>query len=149
MDKKGKNTKRNTILKNIVLSLVILIGLAVVGNIAGVFNGFDSVKDMLHIDFAAVIQLIIMVAFVIFIENICLAVMHIFMQKDGRTGTLATVIGSVVKYAAILIIFCWGLTIIGVDVSTVFAGVGIIALILGFGAESLVADLVTGVFVLY
>ena len=41
------------------------------------------------------------------------------------------------------------MTIIGVNVSTIFASIGILALIIGFGAESLVADIVTGVFVLF
>jgi small conductance mechanosensitive channel len=43
----------------------------------------------------------------------------------------------------------WGLAILGVNVGTIFAGVGILALVLGFGAESLVSDLVTGAFILF
>jgi small conductance mechanosensitive channel len=64
-------------------------------------------------------------------------------------GTLSTLIASLIRYGAVLIAFCWGLTIIGVNVSTVFASVSIIAMILTFGAQSLVADLVTGVFIIF
>ena len=67
----------------------------------------------------------------------------------GRTKTLIHVSSSLTKYAIVIIGVCWVLTVIGVNVGAIFAGVGIMALIVGFGAESLVADLVTGVFVLF
>jgi small conductance mechanosensitive channel len=47
------------------------------------------------------------------------------------------------------VILCWGLSILGVDLSTIVTAVGILALVLGFGAESLIADLVTGTFMLF
>ena len=62
---------------------------------------------------------------------------------------MSTVLISIIKYSMRIIGFCWVLTIIGVNVSTIFASIGILALIIGFGAESLVADIVTGVFVLF
>lgn len=144
---KAGNSKEH-ILK-LVLAMVILAILIGVGNIAGVFEGISGVTEMISLDPKMVIQLLIMVAVVVIVENLILLGLNVFKNKDGRAGTLATVLSSVVKYASILIMFCWGMTIIGVNVSTVFASVGIVALILGFGAESLVADLVTGVFVLF
>ena len=53
------------------------------------------------------------------------------------------------KYIAGIVILCWGLSIIGVNVSTIVASVGIIALIVGFSAESLIADVVTGAFMIF
>jgi small conductance mechanosensitive channel len=47
------------------------------------------------------------------------------------------------------VILCWGLAILGVNVSTIVASVGIVALILGFSAESLIADMVTGAFMIF
>ena len=129
---------------------VVILGILIaVGNFAGVFEGIGGVTEMISLDPKMVIQLLIMVAVVVIIESLVLLGLNVFKNKNGRAGTLATVLSSVVKYASILIMFCWGMTIIGVNVSTVFASVGIVALILGFGAESLVADLVTGVFVLF
>ena len=40
------------------------------------------------------------------------------------------------------------LTILGVNIATIIASIGVIALIIGFGAESLIADVVTGMFIL-
>ena len=83
------------------------------------------------------------------ISNVLLIVLNLFRNRRGRIGTMVTVISSLIKYISVLVAFCWILSIIGVNVSTIFASVGIFALILGFGAESLVADLVTGVFILF
>ena len=52
------------------------------------------------------------------------------------------------KYFAFLCILCWGLTILGVNIATIIASVGVLALIVGFSAESLIADIVTGTFML-
>ena len=48
-----------------------------------------------------------------------------------------------------IVILCWGLAMIGVNVSTIVASVGIVALIVGFSAESLISDVVTGAFMLF
>ena len=53
------------------------------------------------------------------------------------------------KYLAVIVMLCWGLTIIGVNVSTIVASVGIVALIVGFSAESLIEDVVTGAFMIF
>ncbi len=65
-----------------------------------------------------------------------------------RSKTLFTVFASVIRYVAAIVLLCWGLSILGVDLSTIVTSVGILALIIGFGAESLIEDLVTGTFML-
>ena len=54
-----------------------------------------------------------------------------------------------IKICRFLIILCWGLTILGVNVSTIVASVGILALIVGFSAQSLISDVVTGAFMIF
>ena len=43
----------------------------------------------------------------------------------------------------------WGLSILGVNATAVLAGVGIVGLILGFGAQSLIEDIITGAFIIF
>ena len=69
--------------------------------------------------------------------------------KSHRGKTVCTLLRSLTRYAAAIVILCWGLSILGVDVTTIVASVGIVALIIGFGAESLIADVVTGFFMLF
>lgn len=136
------------IIKGVVF-FVLMAGVIVISLIFGIFDGIGDVFGLLHISGEVIVKLLIMIAFVVFITQFILAVLKACRKTSGRTATLSTVFISLVKYASVLIGFCWGLSIIGVNVSTIFASVGILALIIGFGAESLIADLVTGVFILF
>lgn len=112
----------------------------------GIFPGVGSLID---ISFDTILKIIIAVAFIQVVGGVLIVALSLFKNKSGRVGTMSTVLISIVKYSMRIIGFCWVLTIIGVNVSTIFASIGILALIIGFGAESLVADIVTGVFVLF
>ena len=48
-----------------------------------------------------------------------------------------------------IVAIVWGLSILGVNATAVLAGVGIIGLILGFGAQSLIEDIITGAFIIF
>lgn len=112
----------------------------------GIFTGVGSLID---ISFDTILKIIIAIAFIQVVGGVLIVALSLFKNKSGRVGTMSTVLISIVKYSMRIIGFCWVLTIIGVNVSTIFASIGILALIIGFGAESLVADIVTGVFVLF
>lgn len=148
METKAKNKGKGTIIK-LVIALAVLFVSGIIGAGIGVFEGVSGFISMIRIDTGIVIRLIVMIAFLYLVSNILLLFFKLLQGKKGRIGTLSTVFSSLICYGSVLLGFCWGLTIIGVNVSTIFASVGIVALILGFGAESLVADLVTGVFILF
>ncbi len=81
--------------------------------------------------------------------NLLALALGCFHPRSHRSRTLLTLAVSLLKYIAAIVILCWGLNILGVDLSTIVTAVGILALVLGFGAESLIADLVTGAFMLF
>ena len=97
----------------------------------------------------ALLRVLAMAAFVLFCANLAALILRLLKPKTGRGRTLVTLFASLVHYMAALVILCWGLTLLGVDVRTILASVGIVALIVGFGAESLIADVVTGIFMLF
>ena len=82
-------------------------------------------------------------------ESFLTLVLSFLHPRSHRLRTLLTLAASLLKYIALIVILCWGLSILGVDLSTIVTAVGILALVLGFGAESLIADLVTGTFMLF
>ena len=141
---KKKGTGRE-ILK-IILASAVLVVLTYMCVKTGIFPGVGSLID---ISFDTILKIIIAVAFIQVVGGVLIVVLSLFKNKSGRVGTMSTVLISIVKYSMRIIGFCWVLTIIGVNISTIFASIGILALIIGFGAESLVADIVTGVFVLF
>lgn len=69
-------------------------------------------------------------------------------QKEKRAGTLAHIIiatGNIVIYAVILLMI---LSLFGIDITPILAGAGVIGLAIGFGAQTLVKDFVSGLFIL-
>ena len=70
-------------------------------------------------------------------------------KRGPRAQTITALLAGVLKYLAVLIGIIWGLSILGVDPTAVLAGVGIIGLILGFGAQSLIEDVITGLFIIF
>lgn len=90
-----------------------------------------------------------MAAGVLFCAWLIVFILGLVKPKSHRGRTLVTLLASLTKYVAALVILCWGLSIFGVNVNTIVASVGVVALIVGFGAESLISDMVTGFFMLF
>ncbi len=86
---------------------------------------------------------------VLLVAELLVMIIGLIKPKAHRAKTLLTISLSLIRYAAALVILCWGLRILGVNVGTIVASVGIITLIVGFGAESLISDVVTGLFMIF
>jgi small conductance mechanosensitive channel len=69
-------------------------------------------------------------------------------QKEKRAETLGNIIvttGNIVIYIIALLMV---LSLFGVDIRPILAGAGVLGLAIGFGAQSLVKDFVSGLFIL-
>ncbi len=88
-------------------------------------------------------------ALVLLCADLLILLLGALRPKSHRGASLVTLLSSLTRYVAALVILCWGLSIFGVDVNTIVASVGVVTLVVGFGAESLVADLITGIFMLF
>ncbi|MBR2793849.1 MAG: mechanosensitive ion channel family protein [Solobacterium sp.] len=69
--------------------------------------------------------------------------------KEGHSQTVAILATGLLRYLAVITAFIWGLSILGVNTGAVLAGAGIIGLIIGFGAQSLIEDIITGLFIIF
>ena len=96
-----------------------------------------------------VIQVLAMASLVLFAAQLLRVLLNLIRPKERKGKTLISLLSSLLHYVAAIVILCWGLSILGVNVNAIVASVGIVALIVGFGAESLVADVVTGIFLLF
>ena len=70
-------------------------------------------------------------------------------KKGDRARTVTELLISTVRYLAVIAAVVWGLSILGVNTTAVLAGIGIIGLIIGFGAQSLIEDILTGAFIIF
>lgn len=114
--------------------------LADLHDIGQMFSGFRAFT---------LVQLLVMCLFVLLISELIKLLFGTLPAKSHRARTLNSLMISLTRYASAIVILCWGLSILGVDVSTILASVGLLALIVGFGAESLITDVITGIFMLF
>ena len=141
-----KDNDKKRIVKIAVFAGIAIV-LAVICYVTGLFpwNGFGNIK----VDLAIILKLIIMICGVLAVEMLATFLLALPKPEKHRVRSVLSVISSVLKYVAAIVILCWGLSIIGVNVSTIVASVGIVALVIGFSAESLIADMVTGAFMIF
>lgn len=104
--------------------------------------------ETLSINSLSLIKLLMLIFGVLFVENLVVMALGMIKPKSHRARSVISLIASVAKYVAFIVILCFGLTILGVNMQTIIASVGVLALIVGFSAESLIADVVTGTFML-
>ena len=68
--------------------------------------------------------------------------------SENRTKTLESLTKNAFGYVFIFILLVTALEMFGINVSAILAGAGIVGLAVGFGAQGLVSDVVTGFFIL-
>ena len=65
----------------------------------------------------------------------------------AKAKTIINLILSLLRWVVIIAAILWILSIWGVNTTTLLAGAGIVALIIGLGAQSLIADILAGIFI--
>lgn len=69
--------------------------------------------------------------------------------KSRHAETIKSLVCNILKYAVGIYAIIFSLSILGVNMVAVIASLGIIGLIVGFGAESLIEDVMTGFFIIF
>lgn len=141
----------STIKKKLIKSGICLAALLVILTVSSLTNlsvSFEEFWENFSITVGQIFSLCIMALAVILSKEIIAMLLSVCQFKNHRMNTVVTILRSILQYIAWLVIICWGLAILGVDIGTIVASVGILALIVGFGAESMIADVVTGLFML-
>lgn len=66
--------------------------------------------------------------------------------KSKKIATFISILFSIIKWAIIIIAIMRILLFWGVDILAIVAGLGIVALVIGLGCQSLISDIVAGIF---
>ena len=98
---------------------------------------------------AHLLTLVLAVCVLWFLYTLIKQILIAVGKRDRRAKTITNMLVGTVKYLAVIVGVIWGLSILGVNSTAVLAGVGIIGLILGFGAQSLIEDIITGLFIIF
>ena len=113
------------------------------------FGDVDQIKKVLNIQWVRIFKVIVIVLFMMIVKLVLKIVMEKIKPKTPKGASIYSMVKSFSGYAIALILLIWCLSAIGINLSTIFASIGIVALIIGFAAESLIEDVVTGLFLVF
>jgi moderate conductance mechanosensitive channel len=74
---------------------------------------------------------------------------NLIRTSDRRNETLERLLDNVLTYVIYFISFMMILSVFDIDVKGLIAGAGIVGLAVGFGAQNLVKDIITGFFIIF
>lgn len=69
------------------------------------------------------------------------------LMKKGKA--VVDLVCSLIKYAAVIVFVFFILKTLGIDTTTILAGIGILGLVVGLGAQPLIADIIAGLFIVF
>lgn len=90
--------------------------------------------------------------YIVIIYSVCKILRLIFsakMKKSDRTKTMFSLLDGFVKYACACAIIIFILKACGVDTTALVASVGVLTLVVGLGAQPLIADIIAGIFIIF
>ena len=73
----------------------------------------------------------------------------LFMKANNKTVTIVRFINSTIRYLAAFVVLFSILAVVGVDATTILASAGILALVVGLGAQTLIADIIAGLSIVF
>ena len=98
---------------------------------------------------AKLIVLLLMLSVMYVITSILKIIINKLASTNKRGLTVSQLLLSILRYLTVIVGAVWALAILGVNVSAILASLGIAGLILGFGAQSLIEDVITGIFIIF
>src|SRR5690554_3371759 len=112
---------------------------------------WESIKDFVieHSKTVIGIGIIILVTFVLLLVIKLVINRYIKKTENKRARTLAKLIQGILRYVMIISAIVAIMGLLGFDVTALLAGVGILGLIIGLGAQSLIEDFLAGIGIIF
>lgn len=121
------------------------------------------IEPLLQVEFyqKLLVDLLIIIAYIIIamiIISIAKKMVTKFFKANGRkkthykvkrSETLSTLVQNLISYVVWFIVVTSILSRFGISVSAILAGAGVVGLALGFGAQTIVKDIITGFFIIF
>ncbi len=102
------------------------------------------------INVVTVTSLFMMISMIVMIYTILRITLNYFSRRlTPRGRTICQMINSASHYIGAIILTLFALSMFGVNTTTLLGGAGIIALMFTFGANSLISDVLAGLFVIF
>lgn len=100
-----------------------------------------------HLKPIVVTGIIVVITLILFI--IIRFIAHKIKKRNKRSYTVAKLLQSIIKYSIMLIAIFAVLATWGINVTAALAGVGVLSLVIGLGAQDLIKDLLAGMGIVF
>lgn len=109
----------------------------------------EAIKGILPISWVIIFQVIVMAIFLHLISEIFKAILNNIVFPNKRLQTFSTVLLSSMRYLFAIIGVIWTLRIMGINTTAIFTGISVLAAIVALCSDRLIADIVTGIFLIF
>ena len=109
----------------------------------------EQVTRVVQFNWINILKVVVVVLLMLILNWVIKFILSKIKPKSGKGKSILSMAKSFSTWMLAIVGVVWGLAAIGVNVSTIFASVGIIALVVGFAAQSLIEDIVTGIFLVF
>lgn len=157
MFKNKKEKMAFIITSSVFLLLVILTILAdalfpttVIGTIiTNTLGKFFNLFNIIVVNYQAILETVTILFFIYVLNWIFGLLIRFILSKPHSVNTFWALMKSVFKYGSSLVAVFLVLSAWGVETPTLLAGAGILGLAISFGAQSLIEDVISGLFILF
>lgn len=147
----------------IIITATIIIFFVLVSVLAGVIfpgSGFANIIDnsigkffnlfnFVQTRYVTILESIAIVVFIWILDKIMIVLVAILTREGKRSETIGNLMTSFIQYLMVLIAIFLILSAWGVQTPTLLAGAGILGLAISFGAQSLMEDIFSGLFIIF
>lgn len=147
----------------IIITATIIIFFVLVSVLAGVIfpgSGFANIIDnsigkffnlfnFVQTRYVTILESIAIVIFIWILDKIMIVLVAILTREGKRSETIGNLMTSFIQYLMVLIAIFLILSAWGVQTPTLLAGAGILGLAISFGAQSLMEDIFSGLFIIF
>lgn len=109
----------------------------------------DSFISSINSQIPVIISCLIYIVLIVAICKILRTIFRRQMQKSNRAKTVITLLDGFIKYGCAIALIILVLKACGVNTTALIASVGVLTLIVGLGAQSLIADIIAGMFIIF
>lgn len=160
MKKKTKNQKIMSIVSIVLGALVVawFIASAIIEAVAPTSDygtWMKGVWDVTQIPAAwnehypVILHSLVLIVVVFAVSKILRTIFAKIMEKSNRAKTVITLLDGIIKYGCAIVLIFLVLDAFGVETKAIWESVGILTLIIGLGAQSLIADIIAGIFIIF
>lgn len=117
--------------------------------IANSMGKFFNLFRFFGANYVILLESLTIIIFMWLVSKLLTLLIILFTRKGKRRETVGNLLKSVTKYVSVIVAIFLILSAWGVQTTTLLAGAGIVGLALSFGAQSLIEDVISGLFIIF